>query len=61
MVCVIYVNNESGVIQPIKEIADITHQNGSLFFCDATQAVGRIPINVKELDIDLMTFSAHKS
>lgn len=60
MVCVMYVNNETGVIHPIKEIADIVHQNGSLFFCDATQAVGKIPVNVKELGIDLMTFSAHK-
>ncbi|SEH47686.1 cysteine desulfurase family protein [Chryseobacterium culicis] len=60
MVCVMYVNNETGIIHPIKEIADITRQNGSLFFCDATQAIGKIPIAVKELDIDLMAFSAHK-
>lgn len=60
LVCVMYVNNETGVIQPIKEIAEIAHNNDCLVFCDATQAVGKIPVNVKDLRVDLMAFSAHK-
>ena len=60
MVCVMFVNNETGVIQPIKEIAEIARQKGCFVFCDATQAVGKIPVNVKDFGIDLMAFSAHK-
>ncbi|SEM28341.1 cysteine desulfurase [Chryseobacterium taichungense] len=60
MVCIMFVNNETGVIHPIKEIAELAHRNGCYFFCDATQAVGKIPINVKTLHIDMMAFSAHK-
>lgn len=60
MVCAMYVNNETGAKHPVKEIAEITHRNGSLFFCDATQAVGKIPVDVRESGIDLMAFSAHK-
>ncbi|RRQ46075.1 cysteine desulfurase family protein [Chryseobacterium sp. SC28] len=60
LVCIMLVNNETGVIQPVQEIAKIAHQKGCLVFCDATQAVGKIPVNVKSLGIDLMAFSAHK-
>jgi cysteine desulfurase len=60
LVAVMFANNEIGVIQPIKEIADITHRKGALFFTDATQAVGKIPVNVEELGIDLMAFTGHK-
>ncbi|MDQ2721371.1 MAG: IscS subfamily cysteine desulfurase [Bacteroidota bacterium] len=60
MVCVMYANNEIGVIQPIKEISTIAKKNGVLFFTDATQAVGKIPVNVISDGIDLMAFSAHK-
>ena len=60
LVTIMYGNNEIGVIQPIKEIAAIAHQHGALFFTDATQAVGKIPVNVIEDGIDLMAFSAHK-
>lgn len=60
LVSVMYVNNETGVIQPIKKFAEITHQKGALFMTDATQAVGKIEVNVKELDIDLLCFSGHK-
>ena len=60
LVSVMLANNETGVIQPIHEIASIAHEAGVLFMTDATQAVGKIPINVRELNIDLITFSAHK-
>jgi len=60
LVSVMYVNNETGVIQPIKEIASIVHEKGSLFMTDATQAVGKIDLDINELDIDLLCFSGHK-
>lgn len=60
LVSIMYVNNETGVIHPIKEIASLVHSKGSLFMTDATQAVGKIPIDVRDLGIDLMPFSAHK-
>lgn len=60
LVSIMYGNNEIGVIQPIKEIAAITHKHGALFMTDATQAVGKIPVDVNADGIDLMAFSAHK-
>jgi cysteine desulfurase len=60
LVSVMYANNETGVLQQIKEIAAITHDAGALFMTDATQAVGKIPVDVDELGIDLMCFSGHK-
>lgn len=60
LVSVMFVNNEIGVIQPIEEIADIVHKNDALFMSDATQAVGKLPLDVKDLDIDLISFSGHK-
>lgn len=60
LVSVMFVNNETGVIQPIKEIADISHSAGAVFFSDATQAVGKIAVNVDELVVDLLAFSGHK-
>jgi cysteine desulfurase len=60
LVSVMLVNNELGTIQPIKEIAKLTHEVGALFMTDGTQAVGKLPINMDELDIDLMAMSAHK-
>lgn len=60
MVAVMFANNEIGVIQPIEEISKIARSKGALFFTDATQAVGKIPVNVEEMGIDLMAFTAHK-
>lgn len=60
LVAVMYGNNETGVIQPMKEIGAITHQHAALLFSDATQAVGKIPLNVDADGIDLMAFTAHK-
>lgn len=60
LVSVMYVNNETGVIQPIKEIAELVHTNNSIFMSDATQAVGKIPVNVMDDQIDLLCVSAHK-
>ena len=60
LVSIMYGNNEIGVIQPIKEIAAIAHKHGALFFTDATQAVGKIPVDVIADGIDLLAFSGHK-
>lgn len=60
LVCVMYVNNETGVIQPIKEIASLAHEAGALFMTDATQAAGKISIYVDALGIDLLCMSGHK-
>lgn len=60
LIAVMYANNEIGVIQPIKEIGSIAKKHGIIFFTDATQAVGKIPVNVIKDNIDLMSFSAHK-
>jgi cysteine desulfurase len=60
LVSVMLANNEIGVIQPIAEIAAVCRHHGVLLHCDATQAVGKIPVNVRDLGVDLMSFSAHK-
>lgn len=60
LVCAMMVNNETGVIHPIKEIASLSHAAGVLFMTDATQGVGKTEVNVDELDIDLLCFSGHK-
>lgn len=57
---IMWANNETGVISPIKEIIDIVKTDDSLFHTDAVQAVGKIPINVSEYDIDMLSFSGHK-
>ena len=60
LVSVMLANNEIGTIQPIKELAKVAHANGALIHTDAVQAIGHIPIDVRELDIDLLSASAHK-
>ena len=60
LICVMYVNNEIGVIQPIKEIGRISRDNNVAFLCDATQAVGKIVVDVEEDNIDMLCFSGHK-
>ncbi len=60
LVSVMYVNNETGVIQSIEEIAELTHSFGGVFMTDATQAVGKLPMNISKMNIDLLCMSGHK-
>lgn len=60
LVSVMAANNEIGTVQPIKEIAKLAHERGALVHTDAVQAVGKIPINVRELGVDMLSASAHK-
>ena len=60
LISVMAVNNETGIIQPISEIAKIAQKNNVLFLSDATQAVGKMPIDVSKLGIDFLVWSAHK-
>jgi cysteine desulfurase len=60
LISIMYANNEVGTIQPIKEISAIARKHGVLFFTDATQAVGKIPVDVQKDGIDLLTFTGHK-
>ena len=60
LISVMFANNEIGTIQPIKEIGEIAKANGILFHTDAVQAYGQVPINVDELNIDMLSSSGHK-
>lgn len=60
LVSIMWANNETGMIFPIKEMAEIAHEFGALFHTDATQAVGKIPVNLIDSGVDLASFSAHK-
>ncbi|MDE4541646.1 cysteine desulfurase NifS [Thermoanaerobacterium sp. R66] len=57
---IMYANNEIGTIEPIQELANVSHEKGVLFHTDAVQAVGNVPIDVKKLDVDMLSMSAHK-
>ncbi|MDD3831854.1 MAG: cysteine desulfurase NifS [Clostridia bacterium] len=60
LISIMYANNEVGTIQPIKQIAEIAHRHNVLLHSDCVQAVGSIPVDVRELDVDFATISAHK-
>lgn len=60
VVSLMLVNNETGVIQPVAEVAEITHKAGGLIHCDAIQALGKIPVSIIDLEIDYLSLSAHK-
>lgn len=60
LVAVMAVNNETGVIQPIKELAAVAHEYGALFFTDGVQAAPYIPLCIKEWGVDMLSFSSHK-
>ncbi|MFN5704272.1 MAG: IscS subfamily cysteine desulfurase [bacterium] len=60
LISIMYGNNEIGVIQPMKKISEIARKHGALLHTDATQAVGKVPVNVDTDGIDLMSFTAHK-
>lgn len=60
LISIMMANNEIGVVQPVAEIGKIAKEKGIIFHCDATQGVGRIPVDVQAMGIDLMSFSAHK-
>jgi cysteine desulfurase len=60
LITIMMANNEIGTINPIKDIGKVAKEKGILFHCDATQGVGKIPVDVQDMGIDLMSFSAHK-
>ncbi len=59
-VSIMFANNETGIIQPVKEVARLTQKFGAFFHCDAVQAVGKIPVNFESLGADSLAISAHK-
>lgn len=60
VVSLMLANNETGTIQPVRQAAGLAHARGALLHCDAAQGIGKIPVHVGELDVDLLTLSAHK-
>ena len=60
LVTIMFANNEIGVLQPVEEIGKLCHEKGVLFHSDATQAIGKVPVNVTKQNIDIMSISAHK-
>lgn len=60
LICLMYVNNETGVIQPVFDVSELSREEGILFHCDAVQALGKLPIDFSKLNVDTMSFSAHK-
>ena len=60
LVCLMFANNETGVLQPVRAAAKLARERGALSFTDAVQAAPYLPLNVAELDVDMLSFSAHK-
>lgn len=60
IVCLMFANNETGVLQPVRDAADITHDAGGLLFCDAAQAAGKVPVNFVMSGADMMSVTGHK-
>jgi cysteine desulfurase len=60
LVCLMRANNETGALQPVAEVARLAHERGALVHCDGVQAAGKVPLDVKELDVDTLALSAHK-
>ena len=60
LIAAMYANNETGVLHPVKDIAAIAKKHGVLFFCDAVQAAGKVPVNVLHDGIDILSLTAHK-
>lgn len=60
LVAIMLANNETGVLQPIKALATVAHEQGAIFLCDTTQAIGKVPVSLPELDVDVAVLSAHK-
>lgn len=60
LVSIMHANNETGAIQPIRQLADLAHAGGALFHTDAAQSVGKVPVDVDELGVDLLTVVGHK-
>ena len=60
LVSIMWANNETGMLFPVKEISEICKEKGVLFHSDAVQAIGKVEVNLKEIDVDFLSFSAHK-
>lgn len=60
LVSVMWANNETGLIFPVRELAEVCRENGVLFHSDAVQAIGKVPVDVRQVPVDFLTFSAHK-
>jgi cysteine desulfurase len=60
LVSIMWANNETGLINPVKELAELCREKGVLFHTDAVQAIGKVPVDVRDVPVDFLTFSAHK-
>ena len=60
LVSIMWANNETGLVFPIKELASLCRENGILFHTDAVQAVGKVPVDVQDVPVDYLSFSGHK-
>jgi len=60
LISIMHANNEVGTIQPIKRISEIAHRNNVVMHCDAAQSIGKIPVNIQDLGVDLLSIAGHK-